>query len=246
MGIPDHLTCLLGNLYAGQEAIVRTGHGNRLVPNWERSPSRLCLSSCLFNSYCRGHHAERWAGWITSWNQDCRKNINNLIYADDTTIMAKSKEELRNLLMKVKEESVKAGLKLNIQKLRPWHLVLSVSSVYSLNHVQVFATPCTAERQPSMPITNSLSLLRLMSIELVMPSNHLILCHALLLLPSIFQASGSFQKSQFFASRGQSTGVSASTSVLPINIQDWSPLGLTGWISLQSKGLSWVFSNTTV
>ena len=82
-----------------------------------------------------------------------------------------------------------------------------------------------------------------MSIELVMPSNHLILCCPLLLLLS---ASGSFQMSQFFASGGQSTGVSASALVPPMNIQDWSPLGLTGWISLQSKRLSGVFSNTTI
>ena len=95
-------------------------------------------------------------------------------------------------------------------------------------------------------ITNSQSLLKLMSIELVMPSNHLILRHPLLLLSSIFPASGSFLMSQFFASSGQSLGVSASTSVLPMTIQDRFPLRWTGWISLQSKGLSRVFSNTTV
>ena len=77
-----------------------------------------------------------------------------------------------------------------------------------------------------------------MSIELVMPSNHLIFCHPLLLPPSIFPASGSFQMSQLFASGGRRIGVSASTSVLPVNTQDWSPLGWTSWISLQSKGLS--------
>ena len=79
-----------------------------------------------------------------------------------------------------------------------------------------------------------------------MSNSHLILCHPLLLLPSIIPRSGSFQMGQFFASGGQSIGVSASTSVLPMNTQDWSPLGWTGWISLQSKGLSRVFSNTTV
>ena len=84
-----------------------------------------------------------------------------------------------------------------------------------------------------------------MSIELVRPSNHLILCHPLLLLPSIFPSIRVFSKSKLFASGGQSTGVSASASVLPMNTQDWS-LGWTGWISLQSKGLSRVFSNTTV
>ena len=85
-----------------------------------------------------------------------------------------------------------------------------------------------------------------MSIESLMPSNHLILCHPLLLLPSIFPTSGSFQMSQIFPSGGQSIGASDSTSVLPVNTQDWSPLGWTGWISLQSKGISRIFSNTTV
>jgi len=81
---------------------------------------------------------------------------------------------------------------------------------------------------------------------LVMPSNHLILCHPLPFSLSIFPSIRSFPMSQLFASGGQSIGVSASTSVLPMNTQDWTPLGWTGWISLQSKGLSRVFSNTTV
>ena len=79
-----------------------------------------------------------------------------------------------------------------------------------------------------------------------MPSNRLILCHSLLLLPSAFPSIRVFSKSQLFASGGQSIGASALASVLPVNIQDWSPLGWTGWISLQSKGLSRVFSSTTV
>ena len=78
------------------------------------------------------------------------------------------------------------------------------------------------------------------------PSNHLILCHPYFSHLQSFPASGSFQRSQFFAAGGQSTGVSASASVLPMSIQNWFPLGWTGWISLQSKGLSRVFSNTTV
>ena len=101
-------------------------------------------------------------------------------------------------------------------------------------------TPWTAARQASLSITNSQSLLRLMSIELVMPSNHLILCHPLLLLPSIFPSIRSFPVSQFSASGGQS--IRASASVLPTNVQDWFPLELTGLISLLSKGLSRVFS----
>ena len=100
------------------------------------------------------------------------------------------------------------------------------------------ATPWTAARQASLSITNSWSLPKLMPIESVMPSNYIILCHPLLCLPSIFPASGSFQMSQLFTSGGQSIGISASTSVLPVNTQDWCPLGWTGWISLQSKGLS--------
>ena len=95
------------------------------------------------------------------------------------------------------------------------------------------------------PSTNSRNLLKLMSIKLVMPSNHVILCCPLLLLQP-FPASGSSPMSQFFTSGGQSVGVSASASVLPIYIQDWFALGWTGWISLQSKGLWRVFSTTTV
>ena len=97
-----------------------------------------------------------------------------------------------------------------------------------------------------LPFTNSQSLLRLMLIELVMPSYHLILCHPLFLLLSIFSASEFFQLSQLFASGGQSIGASPSTSVLPMNTQDLSHLGWTDCISLKSKGLSRVFSNTAV
>ena len=126
------------------------------------------------------------------------------------------------------------------------YIYITVSSVQSLSCVWLFATPWTAARQASLSITNSWSLRKLMFIELVMPSNHLILYCPLLLLPPIFPASGSFPIGWFFTSGGQSIGVSASASVLPMNIQDWSPLGWTSWICLQSKGLSRVFSNTTV
>ena len=93
-------------------------------------------------------------------------------------------------------------------------------SVQLLSRVQLFGIPWTAASQASLSITNSRSLLKLMSIECVMASNHLILCCPLLLLPSVFPASGSFQMTQLFTSGGQSIGVSASTSVLPMNIQD--------------------------
>ena len=94
------------------------------------------------------------------------------------------------------------------------------SSVQSLSRVRLFATPCTAALQASLSITNSRSSPKLMSVESVMPSNHLILCRPLLLLPSIFPSIRVFQMSQLFASSGQSIGISASTSVLPMNTQD--------------------------
>ena len=124
--------------------------------------------------------------------------------------------------------------------------VSNLSSVQSLIRVRLFLTPWIAASQASLSINNSQSLPKLMSIESVMPSSHLILCCPLLLLPQSLPASGSCPMSQFFAWGGQNIGVSALTSVLPMNTQDWSPLGWTGWISLQSKGLSSVFSNTTV
>ena len=105
--------------------------------------------------------------------------------------------------------------------------------------------PMNCSTEAFLSITNSWSLPRLMSIESVMPYNHLIFCRPLLLLPSIFPRVSVFQMSQLLAWGGQSIGVSPSTSVLPMNTQDWS-LGWTGWISLQSKGLSRGFSNTTV
>ena len=120
------------------------------------------------------------------------------------------------------------------------------SSVQSLSGIWLFATPWITVWQASLSITNSWSLLKLMSIELVMPSRHLMLCCPLLLPPSIFPSIRVFPRNQFFTSGGQSIGVSALASVPPKNIQDWIPLRWTGWISLQSKGLSRLSSNTTV
>ena len=117
----------------------------------------------------------------------------------------------------------------------------------SLTHLcPTLQTPWATARQASLSITNSRSPHKPMSIESVMPPSHLILCHPLLLLPPTLPVSRSFPMSQLFSSGGQSIGVSASASVFPMNTQDWSPLGWTGWISLQSKGLSRVFSSTTV
>ena len=127
-----------------------------------------------------------------------------------------------------------------------WKCCTQFSSVELLSSVWRFVTSWTAARQASLSITNARRLLKLMSIELVMPSYHLILCRPLLLLPSILPIIRVFQMSQLFASGGQSIGVSASTSVLPMNVQGWFPLGWTAWISLLYKGLSRVFSSTTV
>ena len=116
-GIPDHLTCLLRNLYEGKEATVRTGHG---TTDWFQIGKGVCqgciLSSCLFNLYAE--YIMRKAGLeeAQAGIKVARRNINNLSYADDTTLTAESEEELKSLLMKVKEKSEKAGLKLNFQK----------------------------------------------------------------------------------------------------------------------------------
>ena len=134
------------------------------------------------------------------------------------------------------------GYAMNLKR-RSWR---EVSSVQLIGRVWLFATPWTAACQASLSITNSQSLLKLMSIKSVMPSNHVILCHPFSSCLQSFPQHQGLLKWLFFASGGQSIGVSASASVLPMNIQDWFPLGWTGWVSLQSKGLSRVFSNNTV
>ena len=121
-----------------------------------------------------------------------------------------------------------------------------LSSIQSLSCVQLFVTPWTTACQASLSITNSQSLPTLMSIELVMPSNHLILYRPLLLLPSIFPSIRVFSNEPALRIRWPKCWSFSFKSVLPMNTQDWSPLGWTSWISLQSKGLSRVFSNTTL
>ena len=117
MEIPDYLTCLLRNLFAGQEATVRTGHG---TTDWFQIGKGVCqgciLSPCLFNFYAEYIMINAGLEEAQDGIKIAKRNINNLRYADDTTLMAESEEELKSLLMKVKEESKKVGLKLNIQK----------------------------------------------------------------------------------------------------------------------------------
>ena len=127
VGIPDHLTCLLRNPYAGQEATVRTGHGTMDWFQIGKGVSQGCISSpCLFNLYAE------YIMWNARLDEAqvgikiARRNINNFRSADDTTLMAEREEELKSLWVKVKEESEKVGLKLNIQKKRSWHLVPSL------------------------------------------------------------------------------------------------------------------------
>ena len=117
MGIPDHLTCLLRNLYAGQEATVRTGHGTTDWFQIGKGERQGCiLPPCLFNLYAEYIVRNTGLEETQAGIKIARKNINNLRYVDATTLMAESKEELKSLLMKAKEESEKSGLKDNIQK----------------------------------------------------------------------------------------------------------------------------------
>ena len=117
MGIPDHLTCLLRKLYAGQEATVRTGHGTTDWFQIGKGVSQGCiLSPHLFKLYAEYIMRNAALEETQAGIKIARRNINNLRYADDTTLMAESEKKLKNLLMKVKEESEKVGLKLNIQK----------------------------------------------------------------------------------------------------------------------------------
>ena len=121
-----------------------------------------------------------------------------------------------------------------------------ISSVQLLSCVRLFVTPWITARHTSLSISNSRSPPKPMSIESVMPSSYLILCHPLLFLPPIPLSIRVFSSESAFCIRWPSIGVAATKSVLPMNTQDWSPLGWIGCISLQSRGLARVFSNTTV
>ena len=126
IGIRDHLICLLRNLCAGQEATVRTGHGTDWFQIGKGVHQDCILSPCLFNLYAEYIMRNARVDEAQARIKIAERSINNLRYADDTTLMAESEEELKSLLMKVKEESEKVGLKLNIQKQGSWHLVPSL------------------------------------------------------------------------------------------------------------------------
>jgi len=139
MKMPDHLTCLLRNLYAAQEATVRTGLG---TTDWFQIGKRVCqgciLSPCLFNLYAEYIMQNPRLDEAQAGIKIARRNINNLRYADDTNLIAESEEELKSLLMKVKEESEKVGLKLNIQKTKT--MASSPIMLSRFSHVQFFVT----------------------------------------------------------------------------------------------------------
>ena len=177
--------------------------------------------------------------WISKFRKltdDQIKSTLKILYNTCYNKVAKIKEKMRSL-------QVAWGKNKQANKTKSWNLLLQFSSVQSLSRVRLFATPWTTARQASLSVTNSRSSPKSTSIELVMPSNRLILCHPLLLLPSIFPSIRVFSDESSLCIRY--TGVSPSASVLPMSIQGWFPLRLTGLISLQSKGLSRVFSNTT-
>ena len=127
MGIPDHLTCILRNLYVSQEATVRTGYG---ANDWFQIRKGVCqgciLSPCLFNLYADYIMSNAGLEEAQAGIKTAGRNINNLRYADNTSLMVESEEELKSLLMKVKKESEKASLKFNIRKLRSWCLFSSL------------------------------------------------------------------------------------------------------------------------
>ena len=155
MGIPDHLTCLLRNLYAGQEATVRTGHG---TTDWFQIGKGVCkgciLLPCLFNFYAE--YIMRNAGLEEAQTRIkiAWRNIDNLRYAEDTTLMAESEEELKSLLMEVKKESEKVGLKLNIQKTR----IMASGPIQFSSFTQLWPTLCDPMNcsLPGLPVHHQL------------------------------------------------------------------------------------------
>ena len=290
MGIPALLTCLLWNLYACQEARVKIRHGTANCCKIGKGVHQGCiLSPCSFIFYAEYIMQNARLDEAKAGIKIAGRNVNNLRYEDDTTLIAESKEELKSLLMKVKEENEKAGLKLNIQKMKKmapgpitsWQMgkqwqtsfYWAPKSLQMVNAITKLKDICSWKKSYHKPSSVQFSC-SVMSDSLwphepqhtrppcpsptpgVYPNLcplsrwcHLTISSSVVPFSSClrsFSASGSFQMSQLFTSGGQNIGVSAATSVLPMNTQDWFPLGWTDWISLQSKRLSRVFSNTTV
>ena len=163
MGIPHHLTCLLRNLCVGEEATVRIGHGTM---DWFKSGKGVrqgcILSPCLFNLHAEYIMRNAGLDEAQAGIKIAGRNINNLRYADDTTLMAESEEELKSLLMKVKEESEKVGLNLNIQKTKimvPWHDGHLVPSVQFSSVTQSCPTLCNPMNRstPGLPVHHQLA-----------------------------------------------------------------------------------------
>ena len=196
-----------------------------------------------------------------SWSPDNRRTSplvhTHPLHPQDPAIFSRGKSDLVTAVLHFSAQSPYVGFHCSVVK-SIIHMAASSSTcpsglthipqspgVQSLSRVRLFVTPWTAACQASLSITNSWSLPKLMSKSRWC---HLTISSSVVPFscPQSFPTSGSFQMSQLFASGGQNTGVSASTSVLPMNTQDWSPLGWTDWISFQSKGLLRVFSNTTV
>ena len=173
------------------------------------------------------------------------RNINNLGYAIITTLMAESKKKLKNLLRRMKEKVKKLAWNSTFKKQRSWHPIPSLHGKYMGKQWKLWQTIFLGSK-----ITTdgdcSHEIKRCTFLESVMPSSHLILSRHSLLPPAIFPSIRVFSNESGVHIYGQSIGSSASASVLPMNIQDWFPLRWTGWISLQSKGLSRVFSSPTI
>ena len=191
---------------------------------------------------------KQWKQWHNFWGAPkALQMVTAAMKLKDNYSLEESYDQLRQHIQKQRHYFANKGPSrqgYGFSSGHVWYESVSVS-VQSLSHVWLFATPWTTARQASLSITNSRNPPKPMAVESVMPT---ILSSVVPFssCPQSFPASGSFPVSQIFASGGQSIGVSGSTSVLPINNQDWSSPGWTGWISLQSKGLSRVFSNTTV
>ena len=183
MWIPDHLTCLLRNLYAGQDGTVRTGHGTADWFQIRKGVHQACiLSPFLFNLYAEYIMWNAGMDEAQAGIKIAVRNINNLRYADGT-FMPESEEKLKSPLMKMKEESEKIDLKLNIQKTKIMTSSPISSVQFSHSVMSNSVTPWITACQAFLSITNFRSSPKLMSIESVMPSSHLILCHPLLLPP---------------------------------------------------------------